>query len=102
MSLSCCRRSKSSESVSQHEVVYSVSVGSFKALLAASSRQTTRCFASSDSSAVCQDMQLRRDLREDLNQQLLLDTEMDFLENANKIVKAAVEAAAARVKALHT
>ena len=50
---------------------------------------------------MCQDMQLRRDLREDLNQQLLLDAEMDFLENANKIVKAAVEAAAARVKVLH-
>ena len=50
---------------------------------------------------MCQDMQLRRDLREDLNQQLLLDAEMDFLESANKIVKAAVEAAAARVKVLH-
>ena len=37
-----------------------------------------------------------------MNQQLLLDAEMDFLENANKIVKAAVEVAAARVKALHT
>ena len=41
-----------------------------------------------------QDMQLRRDLREDLSRQLILEAELDYLEGANAIVKAALEAGA--------
>ena len=39
-------------------------------------------------------MQLRRDLREDLSRQLILEAELDYLEEANAIVKAALEAGA--------
>ena len=44
---------------------------------------------------------MRRDLREDVNRQVILDSELDFLEAANKIATAAVGAAAARVKSLY-
>ena len=44
---------------------------------------------------------MRRDLREDVNREVILDSELDFLEGANKIATAALSAAAARVRSLY-
>ena len=47
-------------------------------------------------------MQLRRDLRENLSRQLILEAELDYLEEANAIVKAALEAGASSIGRLVT
>ena len=44
-------------------------------------------------------MQHRRDLREDLNRNVVLDAELDFLIDANQIVQHALKVVVARVKA---
>ena len=44
-------------------------------------------------------MQHRRDLREDLNRNVVLDAELDFLTDANQIVQHALSVVVARVKA---